>query len=141
MNSVVLYYLKNNIYIQNNDKYREMFTTVTHDKKLYLISAYCYNKRAYPGIQSILNLKDKNSIVHSTLLSALEKFNDGERQYKIPKEVYNKIIRAIDMKSCINQISVGKYSDYHEYLSSYEKIMLKLINKKMIKVIFIFYHQ
>ena len=63
MNSVVLYYLKNNIYIQNNDKYREMFTTVTHDKKLYLISAYCYNKRAYPGIQSILNLKDKNSIV------------------------------------------------------------------------------
>ena len=51
MEDIVVYYPKNNIYIQNDDKYQEIFTTFTHDKKLYLINAYCYNKTAYPGIQ------------------------------------------------------------------------------------------
>ena len=32
-------------------------------------------------------------------------------------------------------------SDYHEYLSHTEKIMLKLINKEMRKIIFIYYRQ
>ena len=44
----------------------------------------------------------------------------------------------INLKSCINQINICKYSDYHEYLSGSEKIILKLINKKMINIIFIF---
>ena len=38
MNAIVWYYPKNNIYIQNDDKYKEIFTTFTHDKKLYLIN-------------------------------------------------------------------------------------------------------
>ena len=41
MNSIVLCYPKNSIYIQNIDKYKEMFTTVAYDKKLYLVNTYC----------------------------------------------------------------------------------------------------
>ena len=138
MNLLVLYYPKNNIYIQNRDKYKEIFTKITRDKKLCLVNVSCYNKRAYPGIQWVLELKNKDSIVYSELLSALKEINNGEGEYTI-SEVCNKIIKMIDMKSCVNQINMSKYSDYHEYLSHSEKIMLKLINKKMSKLIFIFY--
>ena len=52
------YFPKNNIYIESDDKYKEIFTTLTHDKKLYLVNAYCYNKRVYLAIQLILRLKN-----------------------------------------------------------------------------------
>ena len=47
----------------------------------------------------------------------------------------------INLKPCINQINICKYSDYHDNLPCSEKIMLKLINKKMVNFIFIFYGQ
>ena len=141
MEDIVVYYPKNSIYIQSDDEYREIFTILIHDKKLYLINAYCYKERTYPGIQLALKLKDKDSIICSALLSALQEVNDGEREYKISKEVCNKVINMIDLKSCINQINICKYSDYHEHLSRSEKIMLKLITKEMRKVIFIYHRQ
>ena len=139
MEDIVVYYPKNNIYIQNDDKYKEIFTTFTHDKKLYLINEYCYNKTAYLGIQLAKKVKNKDSIVYSALLSALKEINDDKNEYIVSKEVCNKIVKMINLKSCINQINICKYSDYHEYLSCSEKIMLKLINKKMVNIIFIFY--
>ena len=141
MNAIVFYCPKNNIYIESDDKYKEIFTTLTHDKKLYLVNAYCYNKRVYPGIQLILKLKNKDNIRYSELLSALKEINDGGYEYEMSKEVCNKIIKIIDMKSCINQINKSKYSDYHEYLFPSKKMLLKLINKEMRKVIFICYCQ
>ena len=75
------------------------------------------------------------------MLSALKEINDGEYEYKMSKEVCNKIIKIIDMKSCINQINKSKYPDYHEYLFSSKKMLLRLINKEMRKVIFIYYCQ
>ena len=97
LNSVVLYYPKNNIYIQHNEKYKDIFTTITHDKKLYLVNAYCYNKRAYPDIQLALKLKNKDCIIYSALLSALKKINDGEYEYIISKDVCHKIIETIGL--------------------------------------------
>ena len=44
MNSMVLYYPKNNIYKQSDKEYREIFTMLVHNKKLYLKNAYCYKK-------------------------------------------------------------------------------------------------
>ena len=61
------------------------------------------------------------------------------REYKISKAVCNKIINIINLKSCVNQINISKYSDYHEYLSCGERTMLKLVNKETRKVIFIYY--
>ena len=141
MEDIVVYYPKNNIYIQNDDKYKEILTTFTHDKKLHLINEYCYNKTAYLGIQLAIKIKNKDSIVYSALLSALKEINDDKTEYIVSKEVCNKIVKMINLKSCINQINICKYSDYHEYLSRREKIMLKLINKKMVNIIFIFYRQ
>ena len=34
MEDIVVYYPKNNIYIQNDDKYKEIFTPFTHDQKI-----------------------------------------------------------------------------------------------------------
>ena len=141
MNTIVLYYPKNSIYIQSDDEYKEIFTTLTHDKKLYLINAYCYKKKSLSALKLALKLKDKDSIIYSALLSALEEINDGKREYKISKEVCNKIIKMTDLKSRINQINICKYSDYHEYLSRSKRIMLKLINKEMRKVIFSYCRQ
>ena len=141
MEDIVVYYPKNNIYIQNDDKYKEIFTTFTHDKKLLLINEYCYNKTAYLGIQLAIKIKNKDSIVYSALLSALKEINDDKTEYIVSKEVCNKIVKMINLKSCINQINICKYSDYHEYLSCSEKIMLKLINNNMVNIIFIFYRQ
>ena len=136
---MVLHYPKNNLYIQSDNEYGEIFTMLAHNKKLYLINAYCYKKRSYPGIQLILKLKEKDSIVYLALLSALEEFNDGVCEYKISREVCDKIISMINLKSCVNRINISKYSDYHEYLSRSERTMLKLINKERRKVIFIYY--
>ena len=60
MNSIVLSYPKNNIYIKNSDKYKEIFTVATHDKKLYLVNTYCYNKKVYREIRVVLGLKNKD---------------------------------------------------------------------------------
>ena len=87
----------------------------------------------------ILKLKEKDSIEYLALLSALEELNDGVCEYKISKEVFDKIISMINLKSCLSQNNISKYSDYHEYLSRSERTMLKLINKETRKVIFICY--
>ena len=136
---MVLHYPKNNLYIQSDNEYGEIFTMLAHNKKLYLINAYCYKKRSYPGIQLILKLKEKDSIEYLALLSALEELNDGVCEYKISTEVCDKIISMINLKSCVSQINISKYSDYHKYLSRSERTMLKLINKETRKVNFICY--
>ena len=87
----------------------------------------------------ILKLKEKHSIVYLALLSAIEAVNDGVCEYKISKEVCDKIISMINLKSCVNRINISRYSDYHEYLSRSERTMLKLINKETREVIFICY--
>ena len=43
------------------------------------------------------------------------------------------------MKSCISRINISKYADFYEYLLFAEKMLLNLINKKMVTLIFIFY--
>ena len=43
------------------------------------------------------------------------------------------------MKSCINRINTSKYADFYQHLYFGEKMLLKLINKKMVTRIFIFY--
>ena len=139
MNSLDLYYPKNNIYIENSDKYKEIFTIITCDKKLCLMDVYCYNKRISPGIQLVLGLKNKDSTIYSELLSALKEINNSEREYKIPEKVCHKIIKAINMKSCISRVNISKYADFYEYLFFAEKMLLNLINKKMVTLIFIFY--
>lgn len=128
MNSMVLYCPKNNIYILGDNEYREIFTTLASNRKLHSINEYCYKKREYPRIQLILNLQEKDNIVYTTLSSALKELNDGVCEYKISKAVCNKVINIINLKSCVNQINISKYSDYHEYLSCGERTMLKLIN-------------
>ena len=87
----------------------------------------------------MLGLKNNDSTIYSELLSALKKINNSEREYKIPEKVCRKIIKAINMKSCINRINISKYADFYEYLFFVEKMLLKLINKKMVMLIFIFY--
>ena len=42
--------------------------------------------------------------------------------------------------SCVDAMDICKYSDYHKYISHTEEAVLKLINKNMIELIFIFYH-
>ena len=138
-NSLDLYYPKNNVCIRNSNTYKEIFTTITCDKKVCLMNVYCYNKRIYPGIQLVLGFKNKDSTIYSELLSALKEINNGEREYKIPEKVCHKIIKAIFMKSCINRINTSKYADFYEYLFFGEKMLLKLINKIMVTLIFIFY--
>ena len=55
--------------------------------------------------------------------------------------MFKKIVKMVNLKSCINQINICKYSDYHEYISRSEKITLKLITKKIVNIISIFYRQ
>ena len=73
MNSLDLYYPKNNIYIENSDKYKEIFTIITCDKKLCLMDVYCYNKRISPGIQLVLGLKNKDSTIYPNYYQHLSK--------------------------------------------------------------------
>ena len=141
MHSILLYYPKNSIYILDSNKFREIYTTVTCDKKLYLLNTYWYNKRVCPGIQLALVLKNKDNIIYSELLTALKEINNGKSKYEISKEVCDKIINMMNMKSYINQIDICKYLEYYKYLNAFEKTMLQLINKKVAMVRFIFYHR
>ena len=90
-------------------------------------------------MQLALGLKNKDSITYSVLLSALKEINNGKRKYIISKKLCYEIIRAMNMKSCVDGIDICKYSDYHKYISHTEEAVLKLINKNMIELIFIFY--
>ena len=90
-------------------------------------------------MQLALGLKNKDSFIYSVLLSALKEINDGKRKYIIPKKIYYEIIRAMNTKSCVDAIDICKYSNYHKYISHTEEAVLKLINKNMIELIFIFY--
>ena len=106
-----------------------------------MVDTYCYNKRIYPGIQLALRLKNRDSIIYSELLSALKEINNGKREYIISKEICDGIINVMNMKSFVDQFNISNYLDYYEYLRTYEKTMLKLINKRMTIVIFIYYRR
>ena len=106
-----------------------------------MLNTYWYNKWVCPGIQLALVLKNKDNIIYSELLTALKEINNGKSKYEISKEVCDKIINMMNMKSYINQIDICKYLEYYKYLNAFEKTMLPLINKKVAMVRFIFYHR
>ena len=46
----------------------------------------------------MVGLKDKNSILHRTILSAIGKFEEGKKQYIVPKRVSRKIFISVGIR-------------------------------------------
>ena len=46
----------------------------------------------------MVGLKDKHSILHRTILSAIGKFEEGKKQYIVPKRVSRKIFISVGIR-------------------------------------------
>ena len=67
--------------------------TFTHNEKSYLIDVFCdeiYECIVYARL--IRSLDNKDSILYRTLLSAIRKIEEGEKQYIVSKRVSKKNI-------------------------------------------------
>ena len=67
--------------------------TFTHNERSYSIDVFCdeiYESIAYARL--IRSLDNKDSILYRTLLSAIRKIEEGEKQYIVSKRVSKKNI-------------------------------------------------
>ena len=70
--------------------------TLTHNRKSYMIDVFCdeiYECIVYERLIGSLNNKD--SILYKTLLLAIRKIEEGEKQYIVSKRVSIKIFISV----------------------------------------------
>ena len=69
-----------------------------HNKKLYLVHVFCDKYEYITNARFMVGLKDKNSVLYRTLLSAIGKLEDGKKQYIVPKRVSRKIFISVGIR-------------------------------------------
>ena len=95
MEEYYISYPRSNIHVLDYAYYTYRNTKYSHNEKSYVIARGVHKNKIKPDIQLTLKIEDKDSIIYSALLLALEKFNKGKRRYivslKIAKETLNMI--------------------------------------------------
>ena len=65
---------------------------------MYLINKNTHRKQLNCDVQVLCNIKNKDSVLYSELLFAINKFNSGRCDYILSNPVSKKILRAAGIK-------------------------------------------
>ena len=98
MKSFCVFCLKRNMDIMSygNCVYSNMI--FTHNNKSYLINKSTCRKQLNRDVRLLCNLKTKNSILYSELLSAINGFNCAEPKYVVSEKTSRKILSLEGIK-------------------------------------------
>ena len=79
-----------------------------HNQKSYVINVCSYKKLEEHYMRILLDVKNKDSIVYSILLLALETFNNGEYRYIASKRLSERLCRILGVNKR-GRVKLGKY--------------------------------
>ena len=79
-----------------------------HNQKSYVINVCSYKKLEEHYMRILLDVKNKDSIVYSILLLALETFNNGEHRYIVSKRLSERLRRILGVNKR-GRVKLGKY--------------------------------
>ena len=119
-----------NIHILDYGYYTYINAKFRHNKKSYVIVRCVHKNKTNPITQLILKIKDKDSIICTTLLLALDEFNKGKRKYIVSSKIAKKILNMVGAKYR-GFYSIEVYTDGFYYETYDGKILLKIIKDKL----------
>ena len=109
MNAHYVSYPKINMHLLDYGLYTYMNLKFTYDGMSYLAARRVNKNKLFPDMRLLLQI-NKISLLHSTFLCALNKFEDGESKYKPPPVTARNILKKIGAKYC-GLFSIEVYTD------------------------------
>ena len=91
----------------------------------HLIHKNTHKKQLNHDVQVLCNIKNKDSVIYSELLFAINKFNSGRCDYVLSNSASKKILRAAVIK-CHRYFKITIYADKF-YCDTYDGDILFLI--------------
>ena len=95
MESISLYYPKKEIHMMDYGITVHISNIFIHNQKSYVINVCSYKKLEEHYMRILLDIKNKDSIVYSILLLALEKFNNGKHKYIVSQRLSKRLCRIL----------------------------------------------
>ena len=80
----------------------------------YLINKNTHKKQLNREVQVLCNIKNKDSVIYSELLFAINKFNSGRCDYVLSNSASKKILRAAVIK-CRRYFKITIYANKFYY--------------------------
>ena len=109
----------------------------THNNISYLINKNTHRKQLNRGVRVLCNIKNKDSVLYSELLFAINKFNSGRCDYILSNNASKKILLAV----CIKHRGYFKITIYADksYCDTYDGGMLLKLKSEQMPIINIDY--
>ena len=95
MESISLYYPKKEIHMMDYGITVHISNIFIHNQKSYVINVCSYKKLEEHYMRILFDIKNRDSIVYSKLLLALEKFNNSEHNYIVSKKLSERLCRTL----------------------------------------------
>ena len=103
----------------------------THNNISYLINKNTHKKQLCRDVQVLCNIRNKNSVLYSELLFAINKFNSGRCDYIPSNNTSKKILRGAGIMHC-GYFKITIYADKF-YCDTYDgDILLNLKSGHML---------
>ena len=128
MNRYCITYPQNKINIIDQDWFVKIFLKFTHGRESYLIF-HRYHK-IEPNLL-MLQLRDKEILLYSTLLLALDQFNKGVYKYKVPLNIPKKRLNKKVSNKKIGLLTICMFPDEFYYETYVGDKVLNLIREKL----------
>ena len=109
----------------------------THNNILYLINKNTHKKQLNRDVQVLCNIKNKDSIIYSELLFAINKFNSSGHDYILSNNASKKILCAAGIKYR-RYFKITIYADKF-YCDTYDRDMLLNLKREHMPIINIDY--
>ena len=95
MESISLYYPKKEIHAMDYGITVHISNTFIHNQKSNVINVCSYQKLEEHCMRILLDIRNKDSIVYSISMLALEKLNNGEHRYVVSKRLSERLRRIL----------------------------------------------
>ena len=109
----------------------------THTNISYLINKNTHGKQLNRDVRMLCNIKNKDSVLYSELLFAINKFNSGRCDYILSNNDSKKILHAVGIKHC-GYFKITIYADKF-YCDTYDRGMLLNLKTEHMPIINIDY--
>lgn len=93
-----MYYPKYNVDITRYDNHIYLGATFSHNNKVYLINKSAHEKDFVQDMRLVRELEDKDGMLYSELILAINKFNKDKLVYVVSKEISKKILKTYDIR-------------------------------------------
>ena len=93
-----IHYPKYDVRFTGYDIYSYLTTTFKYKNKSYVINKRTSKRNIARNTRLVNDLKNKDSVLYSELLIAIDEFNNGKSIHVAPKEISKEILKTYDIR-------------------------------------------